>query len=133
MAPDRHLGAVVSRSSRSMRGTKGAKAGNALETVLLCQRRAVRLVLMMLRRSSTLLRWPRPLCAGSAAIALLSRAAAGRWTHAACCSIVETVYQQAGCLMPLVLETVYQFLAVPDGCRQHFGCECPWVLAGCSD
>lgn len=77
-ALERHLGAAVSKSSRSMRGTKGAKAGNALETVLLCQRWAVRVVLTMLCRSSTLLpRRPRPFCTASAAVSLPSKAAEG--------------------------------------------------------
>ena len=92
-APDRHLGAVVSKSSRSMRGTKGAKAGSALETVLLCQRRAVKLVLTILRRSSTLLRCPRPLCAVSGGVALLSKAAAGTLPEITGCTGAETGYQ----------------------------------------
>jgi len=74
--PARHRGCAVSRSSLSIRGTKGARAGSALDTVLLCHRRAVRLVLMMLLRSSTLLRWPRFFSTASPGVLFFSKAAA---------------------------------------------------------
>ena len=112
-------------SSFNMRGTKGARAGSALDTDLLCQRLRIMLALEILAMPEMGSMWGYTPAEGSSGSAGLGGGGSGSPAAAAQRSCVSAGYQQGQQQLPwvylmrrIILRTQQQFSTV-WGCLEH--------------